>query len=83
MQCEMDALLRNHELISLPKGKKTVDYKWVFNINFLADGIRERYKAWLVTKGFTQIPSRTVGLHSKMNFSLSAYSLATSYSWPL
>lgn len=50
MQCEMDALLRNHELISLPKGKKTVDYKWVFNINFLADGIRERYKAWLVTK---------------------------------
>uniref|UniRef100_A0A2N9GH34 DUF659 domain-containing protein n=1 Tax=Fagus sylvatica TaxID=28930 RepID=A0A2N9GH34_FAGSY len=34
--------------------KKTVGCKWVFMVKHKADGSVERYKAWLVAKGYTQ-----------------------------
>ena len=42
------------ELTTLPKGKRAVGCKWVFIVKHRANGSNERYKAWLVAKGFTQ-----------------------------
>jgi len=50
----------------LPKGKKTIGYKWVFKIKHKADGSIERYKASLVAKGITQ----TEGIDFLDTFSL-------------
>jgi len=53
-------------LTHLPKGKKTIGYKWVFKIKHKADGSIERYKASLVAKGITQ----TEGIDFLDTFSL-------------
>lgn len=52
---EMNALKKDGtwEIVDLPKEKKTVSCKWVFTVKCNADGSVERYKARLVTKGFT------------------------------
>ena len=42
------------DLVELPKGKKPIGYKWVFKTKRNSKGNVERYKALLVTKGFTQ-----------------------------
>ncbi|MCH80620.1 cysteine-rich RLK (receptor-like protein kinase) 8 [Trifolium medium] len=55
---EMDALRKNNtwSITDLPQEKKkAVGCKWVFTVKCKADGSVERYKARLVTKGFTQI----------------------------
>ncbi|PKI62383.1 hypothetical protein CRG98_017189 [Punica granatum] len=39
----------------LPTGKRPIGCKWVFKVKRRADGSVERYKAWLVAKGFTQV----------------------------
>lgn len=56
MQEEMKALYKNKtwNLVKLPNGKKAVGFKWVFTIKHKANGYVDRYKARLVTKGFTQ-----------------------------
>ena len=38
----------------IPKGAKTVGYKWVYKTKLYSQGNTERYKARLVAKGFTQ-----------------------------
>ena len=60
MQEKLDTLNQNStwKLVPLPHGAKPVDSKWVFNVKFQADGSIERYKARLVTKGFTHILSK-------------------------
>ena len=52
---EMQALKKNDtwDIVELPKGKYLVGAKWVFTIEHKSDGNIERYKAWLVAKGFT------------------------------
>ena len=52
---EMAALEKNAtwELVPLPKGKKTVGYRWVFTIKHKANGSVEKFKARLVAKGYT------------------------------
>lgn len=42
------------EIVLHPKGKNVVDCKWVFTIKNDAEGNFSRYKARLVTKGFSQ-----------------------------
>lgn len=55
---EMSALEKIHktwEMIELFKSKKSVRCKWVFMVKYKANGTQDRYKAKLVTKGYTQI----------------------------
>ena len=42
------------DLIELPKGSKPIGCKWIFKTKRDSNGNVERYKARLVTKGFTQ-----------------------------
>ena len=60
----MEALQYNRtwDLVALPRGERTVGCKWVFSVKYLADGLVDRYKARLVTRGFTQIPGKTLVL---------------------
>uniref|UniRef100_A0A2N9IQH4 Reverse transcriptase Ty1/copia-type domain-containing protein n=1 Tax=Fagus sylvatica TaxID=28930 RepID=A0A2N9IQH4_FAGSY len=89
MQAEMDVLQANQtwELVPLPSGEKTVGCKWVFTVKYLADGSVDRYKAHLVAKGFTQIPSKDFGATfapvAKLTSVRLLVSLAASHSWPL
>lgn len=43
------------DLVRLLEGKKPVGCRWVFNVKYKPDGSLERYKVWLVAKGYTQI----------------------------
>ena len=56
MNAEIDALVSNNtwSLTPLPPNKKAIGCKWVYRVKYNADGSVERYKARLVTKGFTQ-----------------------------
>jgi len=53
---ELDALIKTHtwDLVELPSGKSAVGCKWVYKIKTWLDSSVERYKAWLVAKGFSQ-----------------------------
>ena len=42
------------DLVELPKGIKQIGCKWIFKTKRDSKGNVERYKACLVTKGFTQ-----------------------------
>ncbi|XP_075101686.1 uncharacterized protein LOC142177120 [Nicotiana tabacum] len=52
MRKEFDALETNGtwDIIELPKGKKSIGYKWVYKIKYKADGSLKRYKARLVVR---------------------------------
>ena len=41
-------------LVELPQGSKPSGCKWIFKIKRDSNGNVERYKAYLVAKGFTQ-----------------------------
>jgi transposase InsO family protein len=56
MSKELEALAANNTwvLTSLPPGKQSIGYKWVYKLKFKSDGTIERYKARLVAKGYNQ-----------------------------
>jgi len=56
MKAELQALIDNKtwDLVPLPLDRKPIGCKWVYKIKYHADSSIERYKAWLVAKGFTQ-----------------------------
>ena len=55
MEEEIQSLLKNQtwELVEIPKGKKIVDYKWIYKYKEGIPGVKEaRCKARLVARGF-------------------------------
>jgi hypothetical protein len=56
MQEEYDALIQNKTWHLVPPNstKNLIDCKWVYRIKEHADGTIDKYKAWLVAKGFKQ-----------------------------
>ena len=74
-------------MVELHKGKKIVDYKWIFTIKYKANGTIKRYKARLVAKGFTQTYSidyqETFAPVAKMNTIRILLSLVANLDWPL
>ena len=89
MRAEMEALEKNHtwQLVSLPKGRKTVGCKWVFTVKYGPTGLVDRYKARLVAKGFTQTYGidfqETFSPVAKLNTIRILLSLAANLDWPL
>ena len=56
MNEEMKSLQKNEtwELVECPLEKKPVVCRWIYTVKYKADGSIERFKARLVTKGYTQ-----------------------------
>eukprot|EP00253_Pinus_taeda_P029196 PITA_29196 len=54
----MASLQKNEawDLVELPAGRKPIGSKWVFKKKTNAKGKVEKYKAWLVAKGYSQVP---------------------------
>ena len=57
MDEEMNSLQKNTtwELVSLPPGRKSIQFKWVFWTKVAADGSTCKYKARMVEKVFSQV----------------------------
>ena len=86
---EVETLLNNNTwtIVPLPEGKKAVGWKWVFSIKHKADGTVERYKARLVSKGYTQTYGvgyqETLSPVAKLSIVRVVLSLAANLGWPL
>jgi hypothetical protein len=54
---EMDALDKNEawDIVELPARRKFVGSKWLFKKQFNIEGKVEKYKSWLVAKGYSQV----------------------------
>jgi hypothetical protein len=54
---EMAALDKNEawDLVELLVGRNPTGNKWMFKKNFNVEGKVEKYKAWLVEKGYSQV----------------------------
>uniref|UniRef100_A0A2N9J3U8 CCHC-type domain-containing protein n=1 Tax=Fagus sylvatica TaxID=28930 RepID=A0A2N9J3U8_FAGSY len=67
MSIELTALMKHGtwDLVSPPSNCNPVGCKWVFRVKRKADGSVDRFKAWLVAKGYNQRP----GLDYKETFS--------------
>ena len=57
MNEEYRSLMANNtwDLAPLPKGRKLVRCKWIYKTKYASNGSGERHKAWLVSKGFSQV----------------------------
>jgi hypothetical protein len=89
MKEEMSALQKNKTwgLVQLPKRKKVVRYKWVFNVKQTSKGKVEMYKIRLVAKGYNQIYAidydETFAPVAKMGTVRTLISYAINFGWPL
>ncbi|KAE8712963.1 (S)-ureidoglycine aminohydrolase [Hibiscus syriacus] len=56
MQHEIHALEENGTwtVVDLPPNKRPIGCKWVYQIKYNSDGSVERFKTWLVSKGYSQ-----------------------------
>ena len=73
--------------MNLPKGKKTVGFKWPYTIKYKSNETLERGKARLVAKGYTQPYGidyqETYALVTKINIIRILLSFASNLYWPL
>ena len=89
MKEELDALhkTRTWDLIDLPSGKSAISCKWVYKIKTRSDGTVDRYKAHLVTRGFTQeyeIDYEETFAHVALLSSvMTLIAVSTARKWPL
>ena len=56
MHAKYQVLMDNHTWSLVPKNATTIviGCRWIFKFEFKFDGSIDRYKAWLVAKGYTQ-----------------------------
>ncbi|KAK2995856.1 hypothetical protein RJ640_015816 [Escallonia rubra] len=64
-------------LVPLQSKKRAIDSKWVYKVKFHTYDTMERYKSWLVAKGYTQIE----GLDFHETFALVAKLAMVSHNW--
>jgi len=89
MKNEYDALIRNNtwSLVPLPSNREPIGYKWVFRVKENVDGTINKYKAWLVAKGFHQQPgfdyTEIFSPIIKLVTVRILLTLALSYNWPI
>jgi hypothetical protein len=87
MNEEYRSLMENNtwDLVPLPKGRKLVICKWVYRTKYASDGSVEIHKAWLVSKGFSQVEgigyNETFSPVAKMNSIYLVLSLVVSHKW--
>ncbi|CAL1410887.1 unnamed protein product [Linum trigynum] len=89
MRAEIRALIANRtwSLVSLPVSTNIVDYRWVFRIKRQPDGSIDRFKARLISQGYTQCPD--IDSHETYNPVLkpvtirTVFSIALSQWWPI
>jgi len=60
---EITSLHKNEawDLVELLAGRKPIGSKWVFKKKTNVEGKVEKYKAWLVAKGYSQVPGIDFG----------------------
>jgi hypothetical protein len=86
---ELGALEKNKtwDLVKLPIGKKVVSCKWVFTVKQTPEGKVERYKARLVSRGYSQTYGidydETFAPVAKMSTVRLLISCAVNFGWPL
>ena len=87
MNEEYRSLMENDtwDLVPLPKRRTIFRCKWVYRTKNASDGIIERHKAQLVSKGFSQVEgidyNETFALIAKMNSTCLVLALAASQKW--
>lgn len=89
MKAEYDAFIENNtwSLISLPPNRVPIGCKWVFRIKENSNSSVNKYKVWLVAKGFHQ----QYGIYYTETFSPATkpitvrlpLSLVVTYGWPI
>jgi hypothetical protein len=85
MDEEMTTLDKNEalDLMELPTGRNPIGNKWVFKNKLNVEGKVEKYKAWLVAKGYSQIEGTDFGeifcLVSKLTSIIFLLSIAATF----
>ena len=86
---ELQALEKTHtwDLVDLPLGKSVIGCKWVYKIKTKSDGTVERYKAYLVVKGYAQEYvidyEKTFAPIARITFVCSLLAIPAVHQWPL
>jgi hypothetical protein len=89
MEEEYESIMKNNtwELNELPKHKKPIGCKWIYQPKIKSDGSIDKYKARLVAKGYSQTKridyAETFALVAKLNTIRMLIALATMFHWKL